>query len=96
MVINTQEECVYENGNHNEVLKSLRLNSSEALQSEAINRLYWYDLWVRVYKKSLNLYPFFLFVREVITTLSFFDLLVELVNNNRNKQVHDEEGDRGS
>ena len=42
-------------------------------------------------KKSLNLDPFLLFFSEIISTLSLLDFLIELLDNNGYKQVHDEE-----
>lgn len=44
-----------------------------------------------MYKQPLDLDPFFLLVTEIVTALSFFDLLIELVDNNRDEQVHDKE-----
>ena len=44
-----------------------------------------------MHQQSLNLYPFFLLVCEIISTLSFLDFFIEFVNDNRDEQVHDEE-----
>lgn len=40
----------------------------------------------------MQLDPFFLLIAEVVGTLSLFDLLIELIDDNRDEQVHDEEG----
>jgi len=42
-------------------------------------------------EQSLDLDPLFLLLCEVVGTLPLLDLVVKLVNNNRNEQVHDEE-----
>lgn len=91
MVVNTKEQSVDDDGEHDQVLKGLRLYNSEALQSEAID---WFDrnnFWVGMHQKSLNFDPFLLLIAEVIRALSFLDLLIELVNDNGDEQIHDEE-----
>ena len=91
MIVNTQEKSINYDSEHNQILKSLGLYNSEALQSEAVDWFNWNNLGICMHKKSLNLYPFFLFITKIITTLSLLDLLIELVYDNRNKQVHNEE-----
>jgi hypothetical protein len=44
-----------------------------------------------MHQESLNFNPFFLLISEVVSSLSLFDLLVELINDNRNEKIHDEE-----
>tara|TARA_B110001450_G_C17618459_1_gene480209 strand:+ start:1187 stop:1522 length:336 start_codon:yes stop_codon:yes gene_type:complete len=69
----------------------LRLNNFEALESQTVNWLNWNNLWVGVHKQSLDLYPFFLFFSEVMSSLPLLDFFIELINNNGNKQVHNKE-----
>ena len=68
------------------------MHYSEALKSKAVDWLDWNDLWIGVHKKSLKLYPFFLLITEVIGTLPLLNLFVELIDDNRDEQVHNEEG----
>ena len=42
-------------------------------------------------KKSLDLHPFLLLICEIVRTLPLLDFIIELINNNRNKQIHNEE-----
>jgi hypothetical protein len=67
------------------------LHDLKALQSEAVNGLDRDDLWVSVYKKSLDLNPLFLLIGKVVRTLSLFNFFVELVYNNGDEQIHNEE-----
>lgn len=90
-MINTEEECVDDNGQHDNIFKRLRLDNLEALQPETIDWFNWNNLWLCMDKKSLNLNPFLLFFSEIISTLSLLDFLIELLDNNGYKQVHDEE-----
>jgi hypothetical protein len=92
IVIDTQENCVHDNGCHNNVLESLRLHHFEALESEAVDWLYRNNLWICVHKQSLNFDPFLLLIGKVVGTLSLLDFFVELIDDNGNEQVHDEEG----
>jgi hypothetical protein len=50
MVIDTKEECIDNNGEHDEVLEGLRLHYTETLESEAVNWLDWNNLGVCMYK----------------------------------------------
>jgi len=61
------------------------------LQSQTVDWLYRDDLWVGVHQQSLDFNPLFLLVSEVVGSLSLFDLLVELVHDNRDEKIHDEE-----
>ena len=45
-----------------------------------------------MHQQSLDLDPFFLFLSEVVSSLSLLDFFVELIDDNGNEQVHDEEG----
>lgn len=85
MVVDTQENCVDNNSCHYYVLESLGLHDFEALQSETVDWFHRNDLRICVHKQSLNFHPFLLLFCEVVCTLSFLDLFVELINNNRNK-----------
>lgn len=91
IVIDAQENGVDNNTSHNEVFKSLGLNDFKALKSQTVNWFYWNNLWIRVYQKSLDFDPFFLFFSKVMSTLSLFNFFVKLVYNNGNEQVHNEE-----
>ena len=82
MIIDAKENSVDHDSAHDYVFKSLRLNNLEALKSKAVDWLHRDDLWVRVNQQPLDLYPFLLLLCEVMSALSFFDLLVELVDNN--------------
>lgn len=92
MIINTKEKCVEDDADHDHVLKCLRLCHSETLKSEAVNRFNWDHFGAAHHQKTHKFDPLFLRVCEISRTLSLFNLLVELVDNDRNEQVHDEEG----
>lgn len=91
MVINTQEHSVNDNSKHHKILEGLRLYYSETLKPKTIDRLHWNNFWISVHQESLYFDPLLLLVAEVITSLPLLNLLVEFINDNRNKQVHDEE-----
>ena len=93
MVIYTKEECVEYNGDHDHVLKCLWLYNTEALQSEDIDWLNWNKLWISHHKQSHDLNPFFLGVSEISRALPLLNLFIELIDNDRNEQVNNEEGD---
>jgi len=44
-----------------------------------------------VNEKPLDLDPFLLLICEIVGPLSLLDFVIELINNNGNKQIHDEE-----
>tara|TARA_B110000285_G_scaffold88423_1_gene101357 strand:+ start:168 stop:497 length:330 start_codon:yes stop_codon:yes gene_type:complete len=66
------------------------LDNFEALQSQTVDWLNRDDLWIRVHQEPLDFNPFFLLIREVVGSLSLLNLLIELVNDNRDEQIHDE------
>ena len=45
-----------------------------------------------MYKESLDLDPLLLLITEIVRSLSLLNLLVEFIDDNRNEQVHNEEG----
>ena len=92
VVIDTQEDCVDDNGSHDNIFEGLRLYYFEALESEAVNWLYWNNFRVGVNKQSLNFDPLFLLIGKIVCTLSLLNFLVEFIDDNGNEQVHDEEG----
>ena len=90
-MIDTQEQRVNNNSCHNKIFKCLRLDNLETLHSEAIDRFDWNNFRISLKKYSLNLDPFLLFITEIVSTLSLLDLLVKLIDNNRDEQIHDKE-----
>ena len=91
MVVNTEEESIDNNGKHDNVLKCLRLHYSKTLKSETIYWLNWNDFCVGVYEKSLNFDPLLLLMTKIIRSLPLLNLLIEFINDDRDKQVHDKE-----
>jgi hypothetical protein len=67
------------------------LHNFKALQPEAVDWLNRDDLRVSVDEQSLDLNPFLLLICEVVRSLSLLDLFIELVDDNRDEQVHNEE-----
>ena len=91
VVVDKQEARVDHNSGHNDIFKRDTLHNSEAVATEAVDGDDGDDLWVRVHKQALDLDPLFLLLREVLLALSLLQLVIELVNDDRYEQVHDEE-----
>jgi hypothetical protein len=67
------------------------LHDLKALKSETVNWLNWNNFGLSVHKQSLNFDPLLLLFCKIVGALSFLDFIIELINNNRNEQIHDEE-----
>jgi len=67
------------------------LHQFKACQSETVGRNNWDDLWVESDEESLDLNPFLLLLSKVVTPCPLFDFFIELFNDDRNEEIHDEE-----
>ena len=68
------------------------MDHSETLEAEAVDWLHRNNFGVRVNQQPLDLYPLLLFIAEVVGALPFLDLLIKFIDDNRDEQVHNEEG----
>lgn len=91
MVVNTEKESIDNNRKHDNVLKCLRLHYSKTLESETIYWLNWNDFCVGVYEQSLNFDPLLLLMTKIIRSLPLLNLLIEFIDDDRDKQIHDKE-----
>jgi hypothetical protein len=91
MVVDAQEDSIDQNSTHDGVVEQLRLDHLKDMKSEIVYRLNWNDLWRSEDQQSLDLDPLLLLFREIVRALPLLDFLVELVNNDRNEEVHNEE-----